>query len=330
VVVLAVAAVVGVLLLGGSHDPQTPDGSPTSTSTSPAGRTFAATAGTSTAPVVQRPTAVAVAAGSVWATSYRSHRVVRMDAASLTRRPSSATIPVGTTDMTADGSSLWLVSEQSDTLTRVDARTGRVVGTPLVLPPGNPFAVAADGTSVWVGSRGSRNRNPVQQVLKVDKASMRVTAEIPVSRGVIDVAVGDDAVWVTNTRGSSVTRIAKRTAQQQEIRVGSQPKGVAVGGGGVWVANSGDGTVSRVDEGDGFRVATRAVGSAPQLITFGDGGAWVTLRDDSEVVRLDTRARVTARVPVETNPFALSIGGSRVYVASLYGDVVQAVAPEAG
>jgi hypothetical protein len=77
-------------------------------------------------------------------------------------------------------------------------------------------------------------------------------------------------------------------------------------------------------------VATRAVGAAPQLITYGDDGAWVTLRDDSEVVRLDGRLRVSARVPVETNPFALAVGGSRVFVASLYGDVVQAVQQTAG
>jgi len=245
----------------------------------------------------------------------------------MKREPSSEPIPVGTTDMAADGDSLWLVSEQSNTLTHLDARTGRLLGEPQKLPPGNPFAVAADGDAVWIGSRGSRNRNPVQQVLRVDKGSRSVTAT-PVSRGVIDIAVSRTAVWVTNARGSSVTRIAKDDGAQRTIGVGGAPKGIAVGAGLVWVANSGDGTVSVIrSEGTSDRVGGVAVGAAPQLVAYGDGGAWVSLRDTSEVVRVDRSPATTARVKTAANPFALAFGQSRLFVASLFDDVVQSVTP---
>jgi streptogramin lyase len=309
-------------VLGGDDEPQTPD---RAGGDGGGAASFTVSDGTPTDPVVERPTALAVAGGSVWATSYRSRRAVRIDAATMARRPSSERIPVGTTDMTADGDTVWLVSEQSNTLTHLDARTGRVMGEPQELPPGNPFAVAADDDAVWVGSRGSRNRNPVQQVLRIDKRT-RAVKPYPVSRGVIDLAVSRTAVWITNARGSSVTRLAKESGEERTIGVGAAPKGVAVGAGLVWVANSGDGTVSVIrSDGSADRVGQVSVGAGPQLIAYGDGGAWVSLRDTSEVVRVDRSPQTTARVKTAANPFALAFADARLFVASLFDDVVQAV-----
>jgi streptogramin lyase len=311
-----------VLLLGGDDEPQTPD---RASGGGGDGGSFTVSDETPTDPVVERPTALAVAGGSVWATSYRSRRAVRIEASTMARKPSSERIPVGTTDMTSDGDTVWLVSEQSNTLTHLDARTGRVMGEPQELPPGNPFAVAADDDAVWIGSRGSRNRNPVQQVLRIDKRT-RAVKTYPVSRGVIDLAVSRTAVWITNARGSSVTRLAKESGEERTIPVGAAPKGVAVGAGLVWVANSGDGTVSVIrSEGANDRVGQVSVGAAPQLIAYGDGGAWVSLRDTSEVVRVDRSPATTARVKTAANPFALAFANARLFVASLFDDVVQSV-----
>ncbi len=99
-----------------------------------------------------------------------------------------------------------------------------------------------------------------------------------------------------------------------------------MGAGVVWVANSGDGTVSVIRSEDaGDRVGRVAVGPAPQLIVYGDGGGWVSLRDTSEVVRVDRSPAATARVRTAANPFALAFAGDRLFVASLFDDVVQAV-----
>jgi DNA-binding beta-propeller fold protein YncE len=148
---------------------------------------------------------------------------------------------------------------------------------------------------------------------------------------VIDLAVSRTAVWVTNTRGASVTRLDKVSRDQRTIRVGQAPKGIAVGAGLVWVANSGDGTVSVIrNEGATDRVGQVAVGAGPQLIAYGDGGAWVSLRDTNEVVRVDRTPATTARVRTAANPFALAVAGDTLFVASLFDDVVQAVSPSAG
>jgi hypothetical protein len=68
-----------------------------------------------------------------------------------------------------------------------------------------------------------------------------------------------------------------------------------------------------------------SVGAAPQLIAYGDGGAWVSLRDTSEVVHVDRSPATTARVKTAANPFALAFADARLFVASLFDDVVQAV-----
>jgi DNA-binding beta-propeller fold protein YncE len=325
VAVVAAAIVAGILLLGDGAKPATPDRAATTDATS-----FQVSRGTSTGPVVERPTALAVAGGNVWTTSYRSRRAVRIDAETMQRRRSSDKIPIGTTDMTADGDTIWLVSEESNTLTHMDARTGVVLGEPQKLPPGNPFAVGADEDAVWVGSRASRARNPIQQVLRIDKKTRRPQA-FPVPRGVIDLAVSRTAVWITNARGSSVTRLDKADGTQRTIDVGDAPKGIAVGGGLVWVANSGDGTVSVIrSAGTSDRVGQVSVGPAPQLITYGDGAAWVSVRDTNAVVRVDRSPAETASVDTAANPFAVAFAGGRLYVASLFDDVVQAVTARAG
>jgi streptogramin lyase len=53
----------------------------------------------------------------------------------------------------------------------------------------------------------------------------------------LDIAAGDDGVWVTSFTDGTVTRLDLRTGavQGEPIKVGRQPRGVAVGEGSVWV-----------------------------------------------------------------------------------------------
>jgi hypothetical protein len=45
------------------------------------------------------------------------------------------------------------------------------------------------------------------------------------------------------------------------------------------------------------------------------------------VVRVDRTPSTTARVRVAANPFALAFADGRLYVASLFDDVVQTITP---
>ena len=143
--------------------------------------------------------------------------------------------------MTADGDTLWLVSEQANTLTHLDARTGRVLGRAAGAAAGQP-----------VRGRGRRRRRldrqprqPQPQPRPAGAAGRQAHArgaDVPGlarrhrPRREPHRGVGDErARLVGHPAGQGERRAARRSS------VGAAPKGVAVGGGLVWVANSGDG-----------------------------------------------------------------------------------------
>src|SRR5439155_324193 len=71
----------------------------------------------------------------------------------------------------------------------------------------------------------------------------------------------DEAVWVSNTEKSTVTRVDPHTNLIVEtIPVGKSPRFIAVGAGAVWAVNQGDGSVSRIDPKTNKVAATIEVG----------------------------------------------------------------------
>ena len=92
------------------------------------------------------------------------------------------------------------------------------------------------------------------------------------------VAIGSDAVWVTNRADGTVSKIEPRTgAVIGTIGVGRSPTGVAASPEAVWVANAGDGTLSRVDPSTVTVVQSVPLGNPPRDVVWSPGGAYVTV-----------------------------------------------------
>jgi YVTN family beta-propeller protein len=183
---------------------------------------------------------------------------------------------------------------------------GRVSAT--IPMPGNANieGVAASDTAIWVTSDDRR-------LFRVDPASNKVVAAIslPASEWPeANVAVGDDAVWVTvaspSTIGQSqldsLLRIDPQTNQVvARIHVGHSPSGIAITPDSVWTANhrsewdaqasdaTGTYDISRVSVASNSEIArpvveTRPKGSdahaywccGPAEITFAAGSIWLT------------------------------------------------------
>jgi YVTN family beta-propeller protein len=87
------------------------------------------------------------------------------------------------------------------------------------------------------------------------------TISIPVGDAPVEVAVGEGAIWVSNTGDSSVSRIDPATNEATEVvGVAGEPGDLAVGGGGeVWVANREIGAVHRIDPTTGTTTPDRRV-----------------------------------------------------------------------
>ncbi len=222
------------------------------------------------------PTGIAAAARGVWvvvssatAPSVSARRIDPQFDRRIGQTVTIGTVVPGSPGaVAARGDALW-VAPHSGELTRLAARTGRIVGH--VDPNAAPGGIDVGAGAAWMTDSFAGN------VIRVDHATGLVTP-LAVGPGPSGIAVGLGGVWVAVTGADKVVRIDPGTrAVTDTIAVGRSPTGVSVGAGSVWVANSGDGTVTRIDPTTNKPNARIAVGGSPQAITIAGGRAWVTV-----------------------------------------------------
>jgi DNA-binding beta-propeller fold protein YncE len=130
-----------------------------------------------------------------------------------------------------DGPYVWSIS--FDGLSRIDLRSGK---TRLVVPsggPGGPWGVAAGGASIWMGQQDG-------EVWRLDPATGRPEAKVPVDGPVRGVAFGGGFVWVTTEASllsidpgtNEVARTIPLTNPEHDLG----PIAVAYLDGSVWVS----------------------------------------------------------------------------------------------
>jgi virginiamycin B lyase len=220
------------------------------------------------------------------------------------------------------GTSVWVSSFASNTLTRISAaaaapaavssaqpttvahalpRGGEVVARIAVPPTGGGFAVGEG--AVWAMS------DLESTLLRIDPRRNTVDARIKVEPSGA-AAAGNGALWLSHPGDNTVSRIYSRTNRvTATIPVGPQPDGIAVSSGAIWVANAGGPSVSRIDPDTNRVVATIRVGPARACcsdhmsVTVGGGAVWVAVPNLNTIVRLDpvTNA-VIARVKLAYPP----------------------------
>jgi streptogramin lyase len=189
-----------------------------------------------------------------------------------------------------------------------DAPTGSFLPRRCDLPSG----VAVGAGSVWTG------RNDRQAVLRLDPASGRVVATIPVGFHVFNLAADATSVWVVSFEDNMVVRIDPATnAVTVRQPLLHAPSGVVVTEGSAWISRSGNATVVRLDATTGALQAEIPVGRRPLPLTVGAGSIWVRCEQDSTVSRIDPSTnRVVANIPVD--PF-YGLDGVDSMVASAAG-----------
>ena len=198
-----------------------------------------------------------------------------------------------------------------------DTPSGRVrIGN--VIPSG-PGVVAAQGNSVWVApSTGLLTR--------LNATTVKVAYQRDPNASPAGIAIGDGAVWLTDTEADNVVRVDP-TGLLTSIAVGSGPTGIAVGAGGVWVVDSLDDAVVRIDPGSRSVTARIPVGLSPAGIAFGAGSVWVANSGAGTVTRIDPNTdRVQATIAVGGSPQALTVADGRVWVTV----DAQSIAPNRG
>ena len=277
-----------------------------------------------------RPAGIAFGSGSLWVANLDDQNVSRIDPKTLQRLRA---IPVRgpPTGIATISAGVWVV--ESDTtptanltssvfVDRIDPEfdtppSGRVrIGN--VIPSG-PGVVAAQGNSVWVApSTGLLTR--------VSAATGKVADQLDPNASPAGVAIGDGAVWLTDTEAGNVVRVDP-TGLLTPITVGSGPTGITVGAGGVWVVDSLDDAVVRIDPGSRSVTATIPVGLSPTGVAVGAGSVWVANSGAGTVTRINPNTnRAQATIAVGGSPQALTVADGRVWVTV----DAQSIAPNRG
>jgi YVTN family beta-propeller protein len=230
--------------------------------------------------VGHKPFGVTRAGGAVWVASTGSNSVTRIDVA--TGRAGDP-IPVGDRPffVTADESSVFVANGGDGTVSVLDARTGKPVGAPIEVG-GVLRGIVSSGSAVWVADKRA---GVVKRIV-----NGRVVKEIPVGHNPVQVAFGNQALWVTNKDDDTVSRIDLREQgnTKKSIAVGAQPFGIAFGEGFAWVTNSKSNNVMRLDPDSGKPVGTPIpIPGQPVGIDVRNGQVWVTSNDAGTITRID-------------------------------------------
>ena len=160
----------------------------------------------------------------------------------------------------------------------------------------------------------------------------RAVATIPAGDGPDGIAVDGNVVWVSNSRGNTLTRLDPESNEAigEPVPVGRNPDEVEAADGVVWVANTDDGTVTRLeaDPEPGASTVVR-VGAGPEGVSLGQQLVWVTNGDSDSVSRIDRASATTVGAPiaVENKPIGIFVGKDNVWVTNSFAGTVTRIDP---
>ena len=258
-----------------------------------------------------RPSSIAYGSGSLWVANLDDQTVARIDPAthSVLRTIAVQDTPTG---LATSSGGVWAVGSDraspSVTVRRIDAQFNTIASTTHVgsVVPGESGSVAARGGAVWVA--------PSSGLLsQVNQHTARVVRQIDPNAAPEAIAVGADAVWVSDSRANTVTRVDP-TGLLTPITVGQGPSGIAIGEGAVWVADTLGDAVTRIDPNRRAVTSTIPVGQAPTGIAVGAGSVWVANSGDGTVTRIDPATGTSATIEVGGSPQALAFANGHVWV----------------
>jgi YVTN family beta-propeller protein len=122
---------------------------------------------------------------------------------------------------------VWVAIDHPNGVSRLDARTGKVLAT--IKLDFSPADIAVGETGVWLTNPSS------DSVVRIDPGTDKVAETFSVGRTPEHLAVGAGSVWTASTRDATVSRIDPKTFDVKTIDVGGTPEDLAVGLGGTWV-----------------------------------------------------------------------------------------------
>jgi hypothetical protein len=240
------------------------------------------------------PWNIAVGAGSVWVTPNGADgRLLRINARTgrISARISAHPIYFGSV-LAFGAGFVWTGNDDEryrggSTISKVNPKTNRVVGQPLVL--GSPQSIAFGHSALWVADHAG-------WLVKIDPRRFKVVARQRLDFGPHGVVVTDDGVYVADAHGSRLLKADPKTAAIRRVApLDPGPIYPAVGAGSIWSSPAAvwkdettqatpDDRVVRIDPKTLAIVQTFHLGANVSAVTFGFGSLWVT--QAGQIVRI--------------------------------------------
>jgi YVTN family beta-propeller protein len=264
-----------------------------------------------------RPSGIASAAGSLWVANLDDQTVSRVDprAPHVLRNIPVTGPPTG---ITSSAGRVWL-TEASDspgpTASSILVRTidpeFDTLGAPVRIgnvAPNGQAAVAANGNAVWAAPSWGL-------LTRLDARTGHAQPWLDPNASPSAMAIGEGAIWLTDTEANDVVRVDPTTRLLTQITVGNAPTGIAVGAGAVWVIDSLDNAIVRIDPDSRSVTATIPVGQSPAGIAFGAGSVWAANAGDGTVTRIDPTTGMRTTIQVGGSPQAITIANGKAWVS---------------
>jgi YVTN family beta-propeller protein len=203
---------------------------------------------------------------------------------------------------------VWTAAPNAGQVHAIDPMTNQVIAT---IDVGRfPSDVAVAEGSVWVvsGTEGT--------LWRIDPSTFEVVDTIALGGNTLHVAAGQGAVWVTG--GLGVRKIDLATGTRYGVVYG-KCYDVAIGENAIWVSDIQSNQLLEIDPETRRVVATVKLEGKPSEVTYGHGTIWVILSDKDEVVGVDPNTHQVVTT-LSSNAFihGLAVDPDRVWYTHPY------------
>jgi YVTN family beta-propeller protein len=213
------------------------------------------------------------------------------------------------TGITTGGDQIWAADAFDQTVTMIDAQSGDTTRTLHMPSPAIGFGAGAAWVVDDIGDI----------VVRLDPQSGDTVATVALDAGAYPsaIAVGNDAVWVTNAGAHTVTRIdpSANAIVGSAIPLRMVPDSVGLGVHDVWIGSRASDSVLRLDPQTNAVSATVPVCNQPRAVAADGATVWVACAGQGEVWHLDHDGKQLSVTPVGGEPTDLIVDGGRVYVS---------------
>jgi YVTN family beta-propeller protein len=223
---------------------------------------------------------LAVGEGSIWAVSYESKLLTRINPATMAVVGTYG-VPAPPVGIAVGGGLVWIAIAFGDNSLRPFDPKTKQLGQPVSLAGEVALQGVAYGrNSVWVTDK---NNN---MVYRVDSSTDLLTAQIRVGKGPEEIAADSTAIWVANAVDNTVSRIDPNSSHVvQTIALRGAPTAIAAGQGAVWVVSESANLVVRIDPTTNARVEIPMAG--PTGVVVSRSTVWVAQGATGRVARID-------------------------------------------